>query len=108
MKTKSILCAVMTLMLYPPLAISYVVTDFGPTTYDPDTAAMDAALGITGYVVEDFEDTELLPEISISTDKHPTPMSTIEIMEDTAGSRPWDGAYSLHNATLLPDPPGID
>lgn len=36
------------------------------STFDTNTAAMDAALGLTGHVFEDFEDTALLPGLSIT------------------------------------------
>lgn len=46
----------------------YVVTAFAGTVYSANTAAMDAALGISGYTIEDFEDTVLIPGLTISFD----------------------------------------
>lgn len=107
-KARSVLLCVMMLMLCPALASSFVITGFGPETYNPDTTALDTVLGISGCVVEDFEDSVLLPGLQISTDTQPVPLSTVEIVTHTAGSRPWDGSYSIHNVTLLPDPVGPD
>jgi len=44
----------------------YTINGFAAsTTYNPNTAQMDAALGITGYVIEDFEDATLVPGLSV-------------------------------------------
>lgn len=102
MKKQLILFFLIALMFYPSIAMSFIVTDFGPATYDPNTAAMDTVLGIAGYTVEDFEDTMLLPGLQISTNTNPTPFSTIEQWLDSTGGRPWDGSFSIHNNNLVP------
>lgn len=45
-----------------------VVNAFGPDAYDPDTAAMDAALGVAGFLLEDFEDTTLIEGLTYTLD----------------------------------------
>ena len=42
-----------------------IVTFFAPSSYNSNTATMNTTLGITGYTIEDFEDTTLLSGLSI-------------------------------------------
>ena len=63
---------VMVVTLLGPVLISescqagFVVTSFAGSSYSSNTVAMDAALGISGYTVEDFEDTVLISGLTIS------------------------------------------
>lgn len=47
-------------------ASAYVITVSGGSAFSPDEATMNATLGITGFDIEDFEDTTLLPGLSES------------------------------------------
>jgi hypothetical protein len=84
----------------------FVVTAFAGTTYSANTAAMDAALGISGYTIEDFEDTTLIPGLTISFDGNiaaPTSFTILPKTFDTAGepqtaNNHWDGTRALTNA----------
>lgn len=49
-----------------PAQAGYTVTVFPISTYSANTAAMDATLGITGYVIEDFEDATFVPGMSVT------------------------------------------
>ena len=39
---------------------------YHPSVYNGDTQQLDAAVGVTGYSIEDFEDVELIPSLSIA------------------------------------------
>jgi hypothetical protein len=65
-------------------AEAYVITAFDPGVYDADTAAMDAALGITGYTIEDFEDGALVPDLTL------TGFGTLNFPDNNPGLA-WDG-----------------
>ncbi len=45
--------------------LAYSITTFGPDVFTTDTAAMDAILGVSG-LIEDFEDTTLIPGLSVN------------------------------------------
>ncbi len=45
---------------------AYILNFFPASDYNSNTAAMNAALGITGYQIDSFESTRLLPGLSIS------------------------------------------
>ena len=84
----------------------FIVTAFTGSTYSADTAAMDAALGISGYTVEDFEDTALISGLTISFDGNiaaDTSFTTLPKTFDSAGEPQtannfWDGTRVLTNA----------
>ena len=61
-----LLVAVLMAMLVGQNASAYVITVFDNSAYSPDEATMNATLGITGFEVENFEDTALLPGLSES------------------------------------------
>ena len=64
---------------------AYDITAFDPSVYDGDTAVMDAALGITGYTIEDFEDGTLVPDLTL------TGFGFFSFPEG-GGSEVWDGS----------------
>jgi hypothetical protein len=47
-----------------PAEAAITLVPFSPTAFSTNEAAMNAALGITSYQIEDFEDTELLGSLS--------------------------------------------
>jgi hypothetical protein len=58
----SVLC-----VLAMPAAHAAVVLNFFPaTTFNANTSVMDAALGISGYTIDTFENTTLLPGLTIA------------------------------------------
>jgi len=65
----------------------FVVTSFAGSSYSANTVAMDAALGISGYTVEDFEDTALISGLTISFEGL--------IPENKSGGRFTDGQQLL-------------
>ena len=79
------------------------LTFFHPSTYDANTAAMDAALGTTGFQFEDFEDTILLPGLSYTIDgsQHaPVTFNSLPNVFIQNGTRPaefWAGPGQLTN-----------
>jgi hypothetical protein len=72
-----------------------IVTPVAPTVYSSNTAAMDAALGITGMAIEDFEDTSLIARLSVEL-KSPAfgPATTLPA---TFAYTSWDGGRDLIN-----------
>jgi len=80
----------------------YTFTDFGADAYNPDTAAMDAVLGITDYEIEDFEDGTLHPDFSL------TNFGVFNFPEG-AGTEAWDGGniFSFYDVTPL-DPGALN
>jgi len=90
----------------PAAAVAGIVVTFFPgSTYSPDIAAMDAALGISGYAIEDFEDTLLLPGLTIAFDGNinDTSYGILPKTFDSAGESQtannfWDGTRVLTNA----------
>jgi len=76
---------------------------FSGTSYSSDTASMDELLGITGYTIESFEDTALVPGLSISyTNPTTEPISVLPALYNEAQSgmytnNLWDGRHALVN-----------
>lgn len=85
---------------------AYIVTAFAGSVYSPNTAAMDAALGISGYTIEDFEDTVLISGLTISfnglipQDKSYTilPKTFDSASDSQTANNYWDGTKVLTNA----------
>lgn len=80
---------------------------FAPTVYDSDTAAMDAALGIEGYEIEDFEDLDLMPGLMVEYGNE-GPISTLPGLFDPTNPTPvipdptavtWDGQHAMTNVS---------
>lgn len=84
------------MLLFSTAASAYTVTVFGPAVHDSDTAAMDAVLGVSGALIEDFEDLTLIPGL---TEAHGTGNLTLP----SPGSSSWDGGnlISIQNAPIL-------
>ncbi|WDE06235.1 PEP-CTERM sorting domain-containing protein [Thalassomonas viridans] len=66
MKKISQLLLTGSLLLASAASQASLVSFHAPGVYSSDTAAMDAALGITGYEIESFTDTELIDGLSYS------------------------------------------
>jgi len=90
-----------------PLLVAGTVSAFEveiihPSVYSTDTAVMDAALGITGLVIENFEDVDLVPGLRVATtnpDSAPTSVLP-NLYLDGSGSwydNSWDGPGALVN-----------
>lgn len=69
-------------------AVTYKTFDISYYNSDPDV--MDMNLGISGYVVEDFEDNTLTSGLSISSGNYPILPNT------TWGQSWWDGTHVLN------------
>ena len=76
-------------------AQGFTFTSVGPSVYTSDTAAMDAALGLTGLAIEDFEDTTLVQGLSVSWGSS-TPVSALDSLA-FFGESEWDGTGILDN-----------
>lgn len=81
---------------------AYTLNHFAGTVYDPNTAAMDAALGITGYTIEDFEDVNLVVDLSIEfANPNAGPISVLPNLYNVDTSpfpeNEWDGTHALVN-----------
>ena len=103
---------VMVLTLLGPELISescqagFVVTSFAGSSNSANTVAMDAALGISGYTIEDFEDTVLISGLTISFEgliPENKSYTSLPKTFDSAGDSQtannfWDGTKVLTNA----------
>jgi len=83
-------------------AWAFTVTLFPGSTYNADSAVMDAALGITGATIENFEDATLIPGLTI---EYTNPNATITTLPHlyTDGTlynnNAWDGTHAVLNTT---------
>ena len=79
-------------------AWAFELTFFPPETFSPDTAAMDAALGVTGFEIEDFEDVDLIPGLSItySGSIPDTTVTTLPNLQEGFADI-WDGKHTVSN-----------
>ena len=61
---KALFLSVAVLLMPPAASAGIILNPFAPSVYDTNTAAMDSALGISGYLIEDFEDLTLISGLS--------------------------------------------
>ena len=94
---------ILALAFYLPCASNAAIVSLAPNTaYDANTADMDLALGLDAYTIEDFEDVNLVPGLSIeyiSPDNGPITMLS-QTYTDGSGSfsnNSWDGNKALVN-----------
>lgn len=73
---------------------------FPPGAFSKDTDAMNIELGITGYVIEDFEDEALVSGLTIYY-SNTVPDTVIDKLPNLlkSVSQPWDGARTVGNST---------
>jgi hypothetical protein len=86
-------------------ASAYTVTAFPASTYNSDTTLMDAALGITGYTIEDFEGgspNALVPGLLIQRGAA-APLSTVPTNKVTICCFFWDGPFGYKINMLTDD-----
>jgi hypothetical protein len=100
------------------------ILTFPGSTFNPNTAAMDQALGVTGYTIEGFESTALVPGLSITLSgfSNGAPDETLTSLprlyapgQDFVNTRDlssnlWDGAHAFNNtpdASRIVDNGGI-
>ena len=83
-----------------------IVSFFAPSSYNSNTAAMNSTLGITGFTIEDFEDTTLLSGLSIrhSGGQFPSPVTWTSLPATfdqnshfSTVNNAWDGASVVTN-----------
>ena len=80
-----------------PCACAYTVQFISNTAYNANLATMNANLGITGYTIENFEDTTLVDGLSIRYDSD-TPVTTLaHVYDPVHNPNTWDGNYALVN-----------
>ena len=75
------------------------ITFFAPSAFSANTATMDTTLGITSYAIENFEDTTLIPGLTISFNGNGynatrTALTATLTRTDTAF---WDGNHFMEN-----------
>ncbi len=85
-----------------PSHASINIVSFAPSVYDSDTASMDSTLGITGFAIEDFEDTSLISGLSYTLANPASgPFSslpaTFNVTSSPASTSYWDGVNVLLN-----------
>jgi ribosomal protein L27 len=83
-------------------AAAFDVELIHPSAYSTDTAAMDSALGITGLVIEDFEDLDLVPGLRVATTNPDSAPNSVlpNLYRDGSGAfnnNSWDGPGALVN-----------
>lgn len=84
-------CLSAAVALAPAGASAYTLTTFGQAIYSADTAAMDAALGISGMSIEDFADTTLIPGLAIRFDNpNGGPLTTLPANFTFLAEQAWD------------------
>ena len=99
------------LFFYFSTARAFTVTTFAVSSYNTNTAIMDTTLGLTGYLIEDFENTTLVSGLSIQYGTN-TPitalprvydinaainMSNGEQFPNGMANNNWDGTHALVN-----------
>lgn len=94
-KTWFFLSTVTALIIFGTQAYALQFTTYSPSVYNTDTAVMDASLGLTDMVIEDFEDVNLISGLSVSWGSG-APVTTLGGMIDQDGCE-WDGIHALHN-----------
>lgn len=95
MKTLATACVLVSALLLaaPDSGQAFTVSSFNPAvvysgTSPAEQAALDTAVGVSGYVIEDFEDAVLAPGLSMS----PAPA-----LGSTYTGSIWDGvSYTVH------------
>lgn len=100
-KWRIVSSALMAILAGSSLQAGFIVTFYSSSTYSQNTAAMDATLGITGYLIESFESAALLPGLTISLDGSSplTSLPNVHIVNPvhlTADSQ-WDGSAAATN-----------
>ena len=88
---------------FSPASASLIVTSFGPAAFSANTAAMNSALGITGYAIEDFEDTTLINGLSYTLSEpaggtfNALPNTASTSLNAAFSGNQWDGENVLMN-----------
>jgi len=75
-------------------AWAYTITTFSDASHAPSSAVLNANLGVTGYVIEDFEDTTFVPGFSLLF----LGFSVLDF-SSSAASETWDGTRSFSFTT---------
>ena len=82
------------------LAYGFTINTFAGSSYNTNTTTMNATLGITGYDIEDFENTTLLSNLNIQYNTN-TPITSLPNIYNPVGTgfsnNTWDGTYALTN-----------
>lgn len=82
-------------------AFAYNIVTFAPTVYQSNTAAMDSVLGVTDYIIEDFEDVNLVDGLTIEWDNPDFgPVSVLpKVYVPAYANNYWDGSTGVLNHT---------
>ncbi|MDQ2840877.1 MAG: hypothetical protein M3Y72_07545 [Acidobacteriota bacterium] len=112
LQTLCYVVAVLTILPPSPAHADVVLNFFSSSTYNANTSIMNAALGITGYRIYDFESTPM-PGLSIalSGGVPATTWTSLPVLFDENAFSPtvnqaWDGTHSATNDinNQLPNP----
>ncbi len=91
---------ILTLHIFLSFASAFTITTFAGSSYNSNTTTMNATLGISGYQIEDFENTTLLNNLTVQYGSN-TPISTLPVVYNPASTgfsnNTWDGTYALTN-----------
>lgn len=97
MKKISQLVLTSSLLLASAASQASLINFYAPGVYSSDVSAMDAALGITGYEIESFDDTQLIDGLSYSFINPDTEQSTELVNLYSTSGLSWDDDYVLSN-----------
>ena len=81
-----------------------VITFFHPSTYSSDTTAMDQALGVDGFEIEDFNDTTLVDGLSIAYTGNGFNATRTSLTVVSNLGQSWDGGGEVNNHPDNPVP----
>ncbi|WDE06234.1 PEP-CTERM sorting domain-containing protein [Thalassomonas viridans] len=97
MKNKICLLFNISLLLTSTISQASLIKFYAPGVHSPDTAVMDAALGISGYDIEKFDDKQLMDGVSYAfINPDVAEKSQLVNLLDFA-SLSWDDTYVLAN-----------
>jgi hypothetical protein len=106
MPIKTSLGMALAAILLVPAAHAGIVLNFFPATdFNANTTTMDAALGITGYTIDDFETTTLIPGLTVTLSGGVTSTTWTVLPnlfdQSVCGSlsvAAWDGTHAATNS----------
>jgi len=95
-----VICSTNDIDAYTELSHAFTITTYPASDFTNDTLAMNNKLGINNYIIEDFEDVNLVEELSIQLGDNP-PLTQLSQIYDpsTWGPSAWDGQYVVLNST---------
>ncbi|KPA15373.1 protein containing Fibrinogen, alpha/beta/gamma chain, partial [Candidatus Magnetomorum sp. HK-1] len=95
-----VICSTNDIDTYTELSNAFTITTYPASDFTNDTLAMNNKFGINNYIIEDFEDVNLVEDLSIQVGNNP-PFTELPQVYDpsTWGHSAWDGQYVVLNST---------